>query len=336
MVITGGAIGAVMAGAFGVAVVSARQDASFRTNTRTVQVYATVLDKFGRLIPDLTKDDFEVYDNGKRQAVTVFKNEIQPITVVLLVDRSGSMVWIPSLVQGAVEQFITKNLLPADKARLGTFGSTIAFAPPEFTNDHTKLLEELHSDMPPAGAAPLWNATSAAMDALAHQEGRRVVLIFSYSKDAPDKTAGVTTSLKDVSGHSQADGIVVYAIGLKGTLRLPVPGEMYFQGQGRGGRGTGRVGPAATMNPVPTTATPDPGLKTLTDDSGGNYFELEPADGLDSTFAHVADELHHQYLLAFDAASLDGRSHKLEVRVNRPNVVVRTRKSYVAATGTGK
>src|SRR5471032_592351 len=321
---------AFLTGAIGAAVVSARQDTAFRTNTRTVQVYATVLDKSGRLVSDLTKDDFEVYDNGKRQNVTLFKNEVQPITVVLLVDRSGSMVWIPSLVQSAVEQFITKNLLPADKGRLGIFGSGIEFAPAEFTSDHIKLIEELHADLPPAGPAPLWNATSAAMDALAHQEGRRVVLIFSYSKDSPDKAIGVTTSLKDVSGHSQTDAIVVYAIGLKGTLHLPVPGQLFFQG--RGGRGgSGRSAPAGTLNPVPTTATPDPGLKILADDSGGNYFELEPADGLDSTFAQVADELHHQYLLAFDAAVLDGKTHKLEVRVNRPNVIVRTRKSYLAA-----
>ena len=75
---------------------------------------------------------------------------------------------------------------------------------------------------------------------------------------------------------------------------------------------------------------PDPGLKRLADQSGGGYFELGWKDNLGAVFTRVADELHHQYALAFPPKKLDGKTHKLEVKVKRPDLVIRGRKSYVA------
>ena len=75
----------------GIALVSAQQGPAFRAAGDTVSIYATVLDESGRLVPRLTLDDFEVYDNGKRQTVTVFANDPQPITIVIMLDRSRSM-----------------------------------------------------------------------------------------------------------------------------------------------------------------------------------------------------------------------------------------------------
>ena len=68
------------------------QEPVFRTGTRTVPVYVTVTDAEGRLVPDLGPDDFEIYDNGKLQTISIFASEIQPIMVVMMLDRSGSMV----------------------------------------------------------------------------------------------------------------------------------------------------------------------------------------------------------------------------------------------------
>src|SRR5438067_135282 len=67
------------------------QPPSFTAATRTVAIYATVTNPRGHLVYDLTRDDFAVDDNGKRQTLTLFANEIQPITLVMLLDRSGSM-----------------------------------------------------------------------------------------------------------------------------------------------------------------------------------------------------------------------------------------------------
>ncbi len=99
--------------------------------------------------------------------------------------------------------------------------------------------------------------------------------------------------------------------------------------------------PAADTKPSPGTGTdegpcivrtePDPHLRTLADENGGGYFELHTASDLSATFARVAEELHHQYLLAFSPKVFDGQVHTLEVRVRRPGLTARARRSYVAA-----
>src|SRR4030095_6942091 len=81
------------------------QQPTFRSGTHTVSVYATVVDRTGRLLQNLTQDDFEVYDNGKRQTLTVFKNDLQPITIVIMLDRSGSMVGNFPIERAAAQQF---------------------------------------------------------------------------------------------------------------------------------------------------------------------------------------------------------------------------------------
>ena len=100
--------------------VAGQQQTPFKSGASTVAVYTTVTDSTGRLVPDLTKDDFEIYDNGKLQPLTLFATETQPITVVVMLDRSGSMKESFNLVSAGAEEFV-KRLLPADKARIGSF-----------------------------------------------------------------------------------------------------------------------------------------------------------------------------------------------------------------------
>ena len=76
---------------------------------------------------------------------------------------------------------------------------------------------------------------------------------------------------------------------------------------------------------------PDPGLRKIAAASGGGYFELTTTRDLATVFARVADELHRQYLLGFVPQKLDGKAHRLEVRVKGEGLVARARKSYVAA-----
>src|ERR1700680_3568241 len=113
----------VLAGAIGLlgtGLQGARQQPTFSAGSRTVEIYATVLGPDGHLTTDLQRNDFEVYDNGKRQELTLFANDVQPITVVMLLDRSGSMLANFRLVEQAAEQFVSV-MGPADKARIGSF-----------------------------------------------------------------------------------------------------------------------------------------------------------------------------------------------------------------------
>src|SRR5256885_16714243 len=110
------------------------QPPSFTSGTRTVAVYATVSDARGRLVPDLTRDDFTIDDNGKRQVLTLFANDIQPITLVMLLDRSSSMKPNFELEEQGAEAFV-RAMGPGDKARIGSFSTRVQVDPPEFTSD---------------------------------------------------------------------------------------------------------------------------------------------------------------------------------------------------------
>jgi VWFA-related protein len=357
--------------AAGATVGAGPQQPTFHADTHTVSVYTTVTDEEGRLAPDLTRDEFEVYDNGVRQTLTVFDSGVQPITLVMMLDRSGSMTKNYELVRDAAEAFID-NLLPADRTRIGSFSSRIQIDPDGFTSDKATLRAILRGPMPVQGPTPLWNATALAMDALAREDGRRVVLTFTDGKDTPGwMTTHVEAS--DILRRSQTEEIMIYAIGLSERCTVDArasglsPQRGPFGGRFPGGGGGGRIpgpfphglpprgpripglpgpdGPEGGIprptwpSPLPPArdtnscadAGPDPELRTLAEEGGGGYFELRGTDNLRSTFARVADELHRQYLIAFDAETLDGRLHQLEVRVRRPHLVARARRSYVAS-----
>ena len=298
---------------------SPQQRAPFRGTSEVVAVYATVLDEdTGRLITDLPKEAFQVLDNGRRQEITVFSNEIQPISVVMMLDRSGSMRGNVGLVARAAEEFV-RRLGAGDTARIGTFAERIEIQPETFTSDTNALLGILRSDLPVTGPTPLWNAVDEAIVALREREGRKVVLVFSDGGDAPSNFRFDNRSIMDVMRRAQKDDVMVYAIGLQTTVLS----------------GPSRRGGIGSMTGTMTSMRPDPGLATVADDTGGGYFELTRADDLGATFAAVADELHRQYAIGFEPPRLDDRMHKLDVRVNRPGVKVRARKEYFAGVQAG-
>ena len=297
----------------------AQQPPAFRSGAKTVAVYATVTDGDGRLVPDLLQEDFEVFDNGKPQPISVFSNEIQPISVVIMLDRSGSMQGNFRLVAAAAEAFI-RRLRADDKARVGTFAAKIDIQPEAFTSDQDELIRRLQSDLAAGGPTPLWNATDAAITSLAKQDGRRVVLVFTDGMDNPMNFKLNNLTLMDVMLRAQREDVMVYAVGLES--RTPVGGSPGPFGGRRGGFGT----MSRTM-----LQRPDPGLATLAAETGGGYFELRRAEDLASTFARVADELHRQYALGFEPAKLDNKTHKLEVKVRKPRMKARARKNYVAS-----
>jgi Ca-activated chloride channel homolog len=299
----------------------ARQQPPFRSGARTVAVHATVTDGDGRLVPDLTREDFEVYDNGKLQPLTVFSADVQPLSIVVMLDRSGSMAGSFRLVAAAAEAFVRK-LQPDDKARIGTFATRIDVAPEQFTNDVAELVQILRADQQGGGPTPLWNAVNVATDGLATQDGRRVVLVFTDGVDNPMNFRTNNLTLMDVMLRAQAENVMVYAIGLES--RVPMRSGPRGSLGGRGG--LGGFGGGGMM-----LQRPDPGLPVIAAETGGGYFELRNAQDLASTFARVADELHRQYALGFEPAKLDGKTHKLEVKVRKPRMKVRARKNYLAA-----
>lgn len=299
--------------------VIAQQQPPFKSGIRTVAVYATVTDESGRLVTDLTRDDFEIFEDNKPRPLTLFSSDTQPISVVIMLDRSGSMKWGFRLVEVATEEFI-RRMLPADKARIGSFAERVKIDPPEFTSDQEELIRVVRTELQPEGPTPLWNAVTASMGALAETDGRRVVLVFTDGHDNPMNMRPSNSNVMEVLTRGQREDVMIYAIGLESRTR---PGS---------GSGAPRapLGGFGGGNPL-GVERPDPGLAMIAKETGGGYFELRRADDLSSTFTRVAEELHKQYALGFEPAKLDGKAHKLKVRVKRPGTNVRARERYVAA-----
>ena len=273
----------------------ARQGQPFRSSVRTVPIYATVVDAAGRLIPDLEQADFEIYDDMKKQNITIFKTDVQPVSVVVMLDTSGSMTLSIELLKNAAEKFVIR-LLPTDKARIGSFSDKIGLSP-TFTNDRDELVRYLHEGIDFGNPTRLWDAVDLSMTALSRETNRRVVLVFTDGDDTDSRR-----SLGDTLKRAQAEEYMIYGIGLRSHY-------------------------------ANVTTRPDPGLKRIATETGGGYFELKSTDELNSTFSRVADELHRQYVLGFTPALLDGKLHKLDVAVKRPGMSVRARRSYVAESG---
>jgi VWFA-related protein len=296
-----------------------QQPSTFGTTTRTVAVYATVTDPQGRLTPDLTRDNFEVDDNGVKQELTVFSNDIQPITAILLLDRSGSMKPNLDLEVRAAETFI-HGLLAEDRLRIGNFGKAIIIEPDDFTSDRDALLKVLHGDLQREGPTPLWNAIDRAIDKLLLEKGRRVVLALSDGVDEPFDFSGHAKSLKDEMKRAEDHDIMIYTVGMEGLAPMS---QRATQGFGGGGFMPQR------RNETPLQK-PDEGMAKIAAATGGGYFELTSLGDLLGKFDRVIDELHHQYALGFVPQKLDGKLHELTVKANKSGYTVRARKRYLA------
>lgn len=274
-----------------------QQAPTFRAGTKVVALYTTVIDANGRLVSGLDQDEFEVYDEGKLQQISVFSREIEPITVVVMLDTSGSMTDNIELVKAGAEQFFLR-LLPKDRGQLGDFNDKIQLLS-GVTGDRDELVSALR-DVDFGYPTRLWDAVDAGMDSLKGLEGRRVVLVFTDGGDNSSKVSfGATVE------RARNEEVMVYGIGLQG------------EEPGPGGR--------------PMRTRPDSRLRKLAEETGGGYFELDRRDQLTSTFTRVSEELHSQYVIGFSPEARDGKIHRLEVRVKRPGLKSRARKSYVAS-----
>jgi Ca-activated chloride channel homolog len=283
---------AVLAGAAALA-----QQATFKSGTSIVAVLSTVTDGQGRLIPNLDRDEFTILDNGKPQEITFFQNETQPFTVVVMLDFSASMTANLDLLKAATEQFILR-LLPEDMGQVGAFSDKIEFSG-TFTNDRDDLIAAL-KDLQFGNPTRLYDAIDASIDMLDGATGRRkIVVVFTDGDDTASRRGQ-----GDVLQKARAKETMIYAIGLESE---------FFNGV--------RV----------QRTRPDRGLRKLADETGGGYFELKKTDDLAPTFTRVAQELHSLYALGFAPSVLDGKEHKLEVRVKTPGATARGRRSYVAS-----
>ena len=255
--------GAVAACVLGVLGAAGRQQQVFRGISDTVHLFVTVTDRDSRLVTTLTRDDFDIRDEGKRQPITLFDNSPQPIQLIVMLDVSGSMQGNLPLLRAAAEQLFAR-LRPDDRMRIGTFGHAIAIGP-SVIRDPRELRTALPDAIAPDAPTPLWRAIDEAITAFGGDGGqRRVVLVLSDGSDS-------------------------------GPISFPTPA-------------------ARALRRRPAAATP----------------RFRCGEDLGTAFAHMADELHSQYLIGFAPPARDGNVHDVEVRVTQRGLKPRSKESYVA------
>ena len=270
----------------------------FRSGVQTVPIYATVIDGNGRLMPDLKEEHFEVFDNGKPTPITLFDATVQPIAVVVALDMSGSMINAIDRAKDAAEAFLLR-LLPKDRAVLLSFDDKIT-ASKQFLSNRDELIRFLRTGLQYGNATRLWDAVEYGVATLKAEPERKVVLVLSDGEDSASRM-----DKDDVLARAQETHTMVYAIGIRNRYRGGPNGEFVI-------------------------SSPDRFLRKMTSETGGGNFEVVQNADLNSTFTRVADELHRQYLIGIAPTNLDGKLHKLEVRVKVQNVTVRARMSYLA------
>jgi len=291
----------------------AAQQPVFRGSGDLVRVWSTVTDRDGKIVTTLKQADFEVRDDGKPQPISQFDNTPQPIRLIVMLDVSGSMEGNLGLLRTGADELFTR-LRPDDVARVGTFGFDVEISP-TFTNDAGELRRDLPRSIAPDAPTPLWRGVDQAMTTLGTEKDKRaVILVLSDGKDSgPISFKQKYVSQAEVIDRARAEDVMVYGIGMRSRGRRPPPG----------------FGPGGLQAALEADL-PDPGLALVAEQTGGGYTEIRAGEDLGVAFAHVADELHSQYLLGYVPPKRDGKKHDIEVRVQQKGLKARARKTYTA------
>lgn len=293
-----------------------QQPPTFRGGVRTVPVYVTVRDRTGNFVLDLTQDEFEVRDEGKPQAITQFLTTAQPLSVVILIDGSSSLLPVFDGVLDAARA-IALRMLPADRTAIASFADRVQMRQP-FTSDRDEILAHLgdEGNIRMAGETRLWDGLAESVLALSREPNRRVVIVLSDGRHWTAAQAGQSllpmrprpgggTGPQDVLLAALDHDVLIYSIAVWTRTEDRRPER------------------------------PDPGVTSIARDTGGSFVELRESDDINALATQITSELHQQYVLGFVPQTLDGKNHTLDVRVTRPGVEVRSRRSYVAPKGGG-
>jgi Ca-activated chloride channel family protein len=285
----------------------AQQPTVFRTTVNLVRIVATVKTQTGQIVGTLAKDEFEVYDNGAKQQVAVFEHQTeQPLSVVLMVDTSGSTAKELKYEADSASRFYHALLGEGnlqDVAALYTFNWEIREQQP-FTRDLKALdarLKIMHGE---AGTA-MYDAVYLGAQRLEPREGRKVIVVVTDGGDTVSKL-----SVHKALEAAQLADAAIYAI-----VVMPITNDA---GRNIGG---------------------EHALEFMATGTGGRCFLPTVGTELDTAFASIITELRTQYLLGFyprDVPLNKDRFHKLEVRVTRPDLRAFARNGYYGEVEGGR
>lgn len=273
-------------------------DVTFSSDTRLVSLSVTVLDRSGHLVTNLPQSAFQVYENGVKQPLKLFKREDVEISLGLIIDNSGSMRDKRKQVAVAALDLV-KDSNPHDEVFIVNFNDE-AFLDADFTSDTSKM-EQALTKIDSRGGTAMRDAIRMSIDHLKKgaKRDKKVLLVVT---DGNDNASMI--GLENLVKESQNSGVLIYAIGLLSDEE----------------RGEAKKAKRA--------------LDALTEATGGEAFYPKDVDEVDRIAHQVAHDLRNQYSIAYSPVNqnLDGSYRQIKVVVTGPNhPVARTRSGYYAS-----
>jgi Ca-activated chloride channel family protein len=273
-----------------------KDDDVVRVNTDLVVLNATVIDKDGKFVSGLKRSDFKIFEDGAEQQVAGFTAEETPFAAAILLDTSGSMETRLTLGRSAAIRFLD-GLRDEDVAAVYNFDVKVEQMQ-DFSpgRDLPARAFGLHTKMMTA----LNDAVLRAADDLAKRaEKRRAIVVLSDGGENSSRASG-----DKALDHALQSGATIYAVNMSDT-------------------GPGRDIAGASI------------LKNFAEKSGGRYIASPGGQELRDSFAAIAEELGHQYTIAYRPLNRarDGRWRAIQLKVANPNATTRTRKGYRAPKG---
>ena len=322
-----------------------------KVDTNLVTMPVSVLDREGRFIGGLQQRDFKLFENGAEQKIDYFQSVETPFTVILMIDVSPSTQWQIEDIQRAAEAFINQ-LRPMDKIMVLSFDERVHILS-NVTNDRYQLKNAIARAQFGDGTSLYEAVDHVLAQQLGQIQGRKAVVLFTDGVDTTSRSANYQSTVRD----AEESDALFYPIRYD-TSRDMNPGGGYGGGGGGyppirrqrsvtwndilgsiitggnmppvyGGRRGGRRGSAGSSQEE--YATGKEYLETLAQNSGGREFEADSLNNLDAAFSGIAEELRRQYSIGYypDKVGQKGERRSISIRVNRPNVVVRAKNSYI-------
>src|SRR6185503_17043387 len=321
-----------------------------RVNTSLVTVPVSVLDRQGRFIPDLKREDFRVFENGVEQSIAYWEPADKPFTVALLLDTSPSTQFHLWQIKEAAIAF-AKQLRPQDHVLIVSFNDQVLLLT-EVTNDMNVISAVIEQNANMGNATRLYDAVHLVIkERLNKIKGRKAIVLFTDGVDTASFQANYPSTMREVE---ELDALI-YPIQYDTTDYLRA---MQSVGQGNVtvvtttsngpfGTTTSRVtyGTPGTVNgqPLPGATQADYDranqyLKELADKTAGRLYHANDTAQLAEAFSRIAEELRRQYSLGYypqDGDASNPARREIKVRVNRPNLAVKARDSYKFTTPPG-
>ncbi|HSB08245.1 MAG TPA: VWA domain-containing protein [Blastocatellia bacterium] len=304
-----------------------QDDAPIKLRTTLVQVPVVVSAPGGRYVSDLTQQEFTIFEDGVKQNIELFGSVEEPFSVALLLDSSGSTGAALEQIKAAAMAFIS-NLRSHDRAMIASFNDSVELLS-ELTNDPARLAAAVDSIKPGEFTQVYEAVYTAVWEKLRDVPGRKAVIVFT---DGIDTASSEITEEDTLDAVIESEDIIVYPI--RYATREDVERRLESRI-----RSQSKTGEAAAVNQKLEQSRneldrsyrrADEYLQQLADMSGGIVERADKLGDLKAALGRIAEELRHQYLLAYYPSNRqkDDRTRKITVRVSRPGVVVRARPAY--------